>query len=29
VWFVWIYALIQLIEKLHEVGILPTLFKIP
>lgn len=29
VWFIWIYALIQLIEKLHEVGILPTLFKIP
>jgi protein-S-isoprenylcysteine O-methyltransferase Ste14 len=29
VWFVWIYALIQLIQKLHEAGILPTLFKIP
>jgi protein-S-isoprenylcysteine O-methyltransferase Ste14 len=29
VWFVWIYALIQLIEKLHEAGILPILFKIP
>jgi protein-S-isoprenylcysteine O-methyltransferase Ste14 len=29
VWFIWIYALIQLIEKLHEVGVLPTLFRIP
>lgn len=29
VWFVWVYALIQLIEKLHECGILPTLFRIP
>jgi protein-S-isoprenylcysteine O-methyltransferase Ste14 len=29
VWFVWIYGLIQLIAKLHEAGILPTLFKIP
>jgi protein-S-isoprenylcysteine O-methyltransferase Ste14 len=28
VWFVWAYALIQLIEKLHEGGILPTLFRI-
>jgi protein-S-isoprenylcysteine O-methyltransferase Ste14 len=29
VWFVWIYALIQLIGKLHQAGILPTLFRIP
>jgi len=29
VWFIWIYGLIQLIEKLHECGILPTLFRIP
>jgi len=29
VWFVWVFALIQLIEKLHECGILPTLFRIP
>lgn len=29
VWFVWIYALIQLIEKLHAAGILPTLLRIP
>jgi protein-S-isoprenylcysteine O-methyltransferase Ste14 len=29
VWFIWVYALIQLIEKLHEVGILPTFFRIP
>jgi protein-S-isoprenylcysteine O-methyltransferase Ste14 len=29
VWFIWIYALIQLIEKLHASGILPTLFRIP
>ncbi len=29
VWFVWVYALIQLIEKLHTVGILPTLLRIP
>ena len=28
VWFVWAYALIQLIEKLHEGGILPTLFRV-
>jgi protein-S-isoprenylcysteine O-methyltransferase Ste14 len=28
VWFIWAYALIQLIEKLHEGGILPTLFRI-
>jgi protein-S-isoprenylcysteine O-methyltransferase Ste14 len=29
VWFVWIYGLIQLIEKLHTAGILPTLLRIP
>jgi protein-S-isoprenylcysteine O-methyltransferase Ste14 len=29
VWFIWAYALIQMIEKLHECGILPTLFRIP
>lgn len=29
VWFVWIYALIQLIEKLHTAGVLPTIFRIP
>ena len=29
VWFVWIYALVQLIEKLHSAGILPTLLRIP
>jgi protein-S-isoprenylcysteine O-methyltransferase Ste14 len=29
VWFVWIYGLIQLIGKLHETGILPTLLRIP
>jgi protein-S-isoprenylcysteine O-methyltransferase Ste14 len=28
VWFVWAYALIQLVEKLHDGGILPTLFRI-
>jgi protein-S-isoprenylcysteine O-methyltransferase Ste14 len=29
VWFVWTYGLIQLIEKLHQIGILPTLLRIP
>lgn len=29
VWFVWIYGLIQLIEKLHTAGILPTILRIP
>lgn len=29
VWFVWIYALIQLIGKLHTAGVLPTLLRIP
>lgn len=29
VWFVWVYALLQLIEKLHTVGILPTFLRIP
>jgi protein-S-isoprenylcysteine O-methyltransferase Ste14 len=29
VWFIWVYALIQLIEKLHEIGVLPILLRIP
>ncbi len=29
VWFVWIYALVQLIERLHAAGVLPTLLRIP
>jgi protein-S-isoprenylcysteine O-methyltransferase Ste14 len=28
VWFVWAYALIQMVEKLHDGGVLPTLFTI-
>ncbi len=27
VWFIWAYALIQLVGKLHEGGVLPTLFQ--
>ncbi len=29
VWFIWIYALLQLIGALHASGVLPTLFRIP
>jgi hypothetical protein len=28
VWFIWAYALIQLVGKLHEGGVLPTLFRV-
>lgn len=27
--FLWIYALLQVVEKMHHLGLLPTLFKIP
>jgi protein-S-isoprenylcysteine O-methyltransferase Ste14 len=29
IWFIWAYALIQLVGRLHEIGVLPTLFRIP
>jgi protein-S-isoprenylcysteine O-methyltransferase Ste14 len=28
-YFIWIYGAVQLIQKLHEAGILPVMFKIP
>ncbi len=29
VWFIWIYAILQVIGALHESGVLPTLLRIP
>jgi len=29
VWFVWIYALLQLLDRLHAAGLLPALLRIP
>ena len=27
-WFVWLTGILEIIEELHEIGLLPTLFKL-